>query len=211
MDKILHYVSIFSPLIPTLVGILLFNRQSKSSKLMWLLVVLDFITQIITSFIVNKLYKYAIYNFTTFHEITLTAFIFYYQFSKKSVYSIYTLYGVYVLTFFFFIYTKGIHAPFFPELVCLCAIINVIWVCIYFYNLLQQEDHFRLETTPMFWFCLANLIFSPCTYFFYVFRLLLIGKAEGMYFWSLHDILNITFYIFIAIGLAQSYNNFKKT
>jgi hypothetical protein len=209
MDNIIQYISIFSVIIPLLVGLFLFPKYNTEAKLMLLLLVLASLPQFGAQFIVNKNNLWALYNLFIGCEAAIWALLFYFSIKKNSRWLILVFSSMFFSLYFYLVIIEGIANRFFSEMVCLSNLIQVLWVSIYFYQIYKSEDLFKIELKSMFWFCMAILIYAPCTYFLFAFNHFIRNNASLNYLWSIHGILNTVYYLLIAVGFLVTIKNRK--
>ncbi len=169
------------------------------------------LSQLAPFILANKKSVWLFYNLYIVVDVSFWGYIFF--ISQKTYYSKYLIISILSFHVFLSVYTflkDGIQFRFYNELVCLDSLAQVVWVLIFFFNLYKNEEVERLETKPMFWFCLGILIYAPSTYFLFayynVIKLSLSDKYQ--YLWRLHDLMNMLMYISFAKGfLTNKFTN----
>ena len=208
MDKIIQIVSIYAVLIPLIVGLIFFSKQDFVAKIIFVLLFIASIPQLAALFS-SKSMIWSLYNLYVFIDLLAWSFIFYFSIQKETRWLIVVFFSMFVSIYFYLTFTEGISKRFFSELVCLSSLIQVLWVSIYFYQLYKSDTLFKIEGQPIFWFCMAILIYAPSSYFLFAFRSYLDANASLAYLWSIHGVLNTLYYVLIAVGFFVSKKNLK--
>lgn len=202
--NIIHQASVYAVLIPLVVGFVYLKRRGLTDKLMICLLLLASVPQLASAFEIEKSWMSVLYNSYTIADAFIWALIFFYNIHNKVKYQIIVFFGFFLFCLFYLSITESFNARFFSELVCLNSFIQVIWVLIYFYEAYKSDSVFQIELKPVFWFCMGILVYAPSTYFLFAFREIISSHKNVNYIWSIHDVLNTLFYIFISIGLFMN-------
>ncbi len=92
------------------------------------------------------------------------------------------------------------------------CILIIIWVFIYFYQLLQTLESIKLSTLPLFWISVACLLYFSGTLFLFLYGETILFQKDAILFkqlWIIYDILLVVFRILLAIGLWFSKTAFQ--
>ena len=166
MDNLIEIISSYAILIPLAVGLIFFPKHDGVARVMLLLLFIATIPQL-AAIIFDKNIIWPLYNLFIFFDITAWAIIFYFCIQKHTRWLIVVFYSMFFSIFLYLIILEGISHRFFSELVCLISLIEVLWVSLYFYQLYKSDTLFKIEGQPIFWFCMAILIYAPSSYFLF--------------------------------------------
>lgn len=203
------YISIFSVLVPLLLGIILYNKLEMNSR--WLMVLLT-VTTIphMAALIIPGSGRFIYYNLFSIFDALFWAFLFYINSrSKKIRFSIILLASVQAAIFFILINSIGITTRFLSEFVCLNSLVQLLLVLSFFYERYTREEILALEKEPMFWFCVGILLYAPTTYFHFAFYDLITSRPDLNYdhLSTIHHYLNTSMYLIFSIGI---FSNLKR-
>lgn len=206
MADLLDKLSIYAVIIPLITGILLWKLQEVNARIMVLLMAFASFTQIFPEFFPAS--RCPVYNLYIFIDVLLWSFMFIKSVRLKIAKAfIILLLLSFTFIFSYYIYNNGgIDKEFHSGLVCLDSVFQVLCVLIYFYERYNAEQILNLEKEAMFWFCIAILIYAPCTYLRFA---LLSSKITFANLNTFHSILNILLYVLITIGLAVNFSTSK--
>ena len=198
VEKILQQVSIFSVLLPLIVGLVYFKTLDTNSRLMELLLVLASIPQLAS--LTKWEYNTVLYNGYMLVDAILWGYIFYRN-SKNSIIrgSTVVIIALQLVTAIYMFNKTGINTIFHSEFVCWSNLVQSLLVLSFFYERYKREEILALEKEPMFWFCLGILIYAPATYFRFAYYQS-VGKTD---YWlkSLHHLPNTGMYLVFTVGL----------
>lgn len=194
-------VSVYSVLVPIMVGMYMVGRLDRNSKLVFVLLICAAFPQIGSSLVsVEK--KNFLYNSYTFVDHIFWAVIFYLSSRRLGLklvilfsFILFTLYSMNLFS------RSGIDSRFFTELVALNHLIQVIWVLSFYYSLYMEEEIYELEKTPIFWFSLGLLLYAPSSYFLFVFFEEVRNQEKYPELWIIHNLLNTLMYLVFTIGM----------
>lgn len=205
MGDVLTILSIYTVIIPLLTGLVLWKFQEANARLMLILIALASFTSIYPEFFPDN--KSLVYNLYIIADILLWSLMLYSSSRINFVrYIILFFFLLFLLIYIWYVYSHGhIAEEFFSDLVCLDSVLQVICVLLFFYEKYQTEQILNLEKDPMFWFCLAILLYAPCTYL----RFALYNK--NTYLNNFHSIINILLYIMISVGFTVKFSMIKKS
>jgi hypothetical protein len=82
----------------------------------------------------------------------------------------------------------------------------------YYYKLLVELPVLRLQSTPMFWYSAAFLIYNSSTLFLYLITPYLVDVLHNdmILYWSFHNMLEMVQQVIILIGLWQDLKNIRR-
>jgi hypothetical protein len=202
--SILHIFSLYTVTIPCIAGILVYKHLEANSKMILILLIFASLSQLAPVFLQNKNEIWSFYNLYIIVDVSFWGIIFLKNQKNKAIKTIVgcVLFLHLAISSFFF-YNFGIANRFFNELVCFDSLAQVIWVLSYFYGLYKNEEVEKLEYKPMFWFCLGILIYTPSTYFLFVYynKIKLSAGNDYIYLWRLHDLMNAFMYLIFSVGM----------
>lgn len=209
MNSISYYtlqLSIWSIIIPLIVGSIYFKKLNKQSKLIYYLVVLATFPQVLTAFIAKTPILNSIYNIYTPMEFALTYFFignkfkaFFFQKASQLIVVLFIF-----LSLIFFVY-DGIEKKVTNELICAANIFYLCWIFLYILESIINDEELLNVELPLFWYIIALFLYAPCTALVTAFDYY-IGKSTNVLInnlWIIHDIFNSLLYIFFAIGLYK--------
>lgn len=209
MHSIYYYtlqLSIWSVIIPLLLGFAFFKKLDKKSKTIFFLVLVATIPQVLTAFIVQSEFLNSLYNIYTPVEFTIV-----YSFVAKSLSislfkKIRTIMLIVFACFSFFIIGKyGLQKRFLNEWVCIANVCYIGWIFLYILECLIKNIDLLNPNLPMFWYLAGLILYTPCTALVFSFYYYIGKNALIKNLWVIHDIFNTILYIFFAIGLYKSY------
>ncbi|MBG9375877.1 hypothetical protein I5907_06500 [Panacibacter sp. DH6] len=217
MDELFKSISACSVLIPLFIGILCYRSFDRNSKIMFVLILLALIPQSAALVFTEKkygTYTSILYNCYALADPLIWSILFFQNIRNKKLKRIVAIIPVaQVLLWLYLLFTKDIERSLFKEMICFTSVIQVLWIVVILYELFKSEAFLKLETRPLFWFCLALIIYAPTTYFLFVFVKEI--KAQGStlgYLWNIHSVLNTMMYCTIAYGFwVNKENEFKLT
>jgi len=119
---------------------------------------------------------------------------------------IYTLVSIYL-----FIMPNGFFK--FNSIVnALSCLLIIVWVFVYFYQLLQTLQVIKLYTLPLFWISVGCLLYFSGTLFIFLYSdTILFQKEPILYYqlWNIYYVLLFVFRVLLAIGLWFSKTAFQ--
>ena len=199
INEILKYVSIFSVLIPLILGIVLLKKLDSNSRIVMLVLTFASISQL-GDFLPER---YAFYNIYTIFDSTIWGYLFYKNSRNKVIRRTIVIIIFFQAVVSIYIFsTVGIKTRFFSEFVCVTSLLLVLWVLSFVYQKYKIEEIRAVEKEPMFWFCLGILIYYPASYFRFAFYQD-IGKTDYAVH-IIHHLLNTAMYLIFSIGILAN-------
>jgi hypothetical protein len=202
--QIFHNISLFTPIIPCIVGVIYFKSLEANSKLVLLLLIFACLSQLAPFFLNTQKEIWVFYNSYIIVDVVFWGYIFLQNRTSKEIKLVILIIIITHFVLCAYSFNKyGIETRFYNELVCLDSLAQVIWVLTYFYSLYKNDDVERLQTKPMFWYCLGILAYNPSTYFLFVYydSVRLSITSQYSYLWRLHDLMNALMYILFSVGM----------
>ena len=209
----LHKLSLYSVLLPLVVGLINYKYLEVNSKFVLLILLFASISQLSPEFYQNKAGNWLIYNVYTIIDTLFWGLIFWLNQKSATIRTfIFLIWLSHLSISLYFFYQYGIAYRFYYELVCLDSLVQVVWVLTFFYSIYYNENNKRLEYYPMFWFSMGVLLYTPSTYFLFAYysQIRLSLTREYQYLWRLHDLMNGLLYVSLSIGMWVNRYRFKK-
>jgi len=212
MSDIFKYISAYSILLPAIVGLLFFRQFDKNSKIMFALILLAGIPQLASAFFADKKYNSfttILYNCYALADPLIWNILFFRNIENKKLRRAVALIPVAQTGLWFYLLTvKNIETVLFKEMICFTSVIQVLWITVIFYEQYKSYELSRIETKPLFWFCLGVIIYAPTTYFLFVFYAEIMAKDSPVgYLWNIHSIINALMYCIISVGFWVNKRN----
>jgi len=197
--KILEYVSIFSVLIPLILGMIYYKRLDRNSRIVVILLAFATIPQL-GVFLPSMLVFYNIY---TILESAIWGYLFYKNSRNKTIRRVIVIIIISLVILSVYIFSiSGIATRFFTEFVCLNSLLQVFWVLSFVYERYKREEIKAVEKEPIFWFCLGLLVYAPATYFRFAFYDLIGDKDYAVNI--IHHLLNTAMYLIFSLGIIAN-------
>lgn len=203
MADLIHNLSIYTVIIPLFTGLVFWKYQETNARIMVVLISFASFTSIYPEFFPEG--KSLIYNLYIIPDALLWSLMLYSSSRINFVrYIILFLFFFFMVIYMWYVFSHGhIAQQFYSDLVCLDSVLQVICVLLFFYEKYRTEQILNLEKDPMFWFCLAILLYAPCTYL----RFALYNS--NTYLNNFHSIINIVFYMMISVGFTVKFSIIK--
>jgi hypothetical protein len=206
MENTLQVLSVYSVLIPLLMGLLFWKFQDANARIMIVLLAFATCSQLSEKIFPGQ--KNAFYNLYTIVDIFFWSVLLYINTRSKLTQAVFLILSISLITLALVVFiSSGLNTRFYSYLVCFDSMIQVICVLVYFYEKYKTEEITRLADDSMFWFCIGILFYAPCTYFIFVFRS--VNGILPVEIWIYHHVLNIFLYLIITIGLMMNYKRMK--
>jgi hypothetical protein len=212
MTDIFKLISAWSIVIPILFGLLYLRWFDANSRIMFALILLAGVPQLASAIYDDPKYDYytmMLYNCYALADPLIWAILFFRNIKNKKLRNAVAILPIaQIILWFNLLVTKDIHTEFFIELICLTSVVQVLWTAVFFYEQYKSYEVSRIEKKPLFWFCLAIMIYAPTTYFLFVFYNQLHGKnPANNNLWNIHSIINPLMYCIISIGFWVNKRN----
>ena len=205
----LSYIASTAIVIPLIIAIKQRKYLSKELKILFLYLVIAVITEVLGNvwYILHKSNHFIINAFVII-EFVLISLMFHQVFIGKNLKriiliatSIYTLTCIYTFTVL-----EGFQT-FNSTLSTIACLLIIIWVFIYFYQLLQKLEVKKLTVIPMFWISVGCLFYFSGTLFVFLYSDLIVFQKELKFYkqlWNIYYVLLFIFRILLGIGLCFS-------
>lgn len=205
MSDTLSDISAYSILIPIVVGLLYFRQFDKNAMIMFLLILLAGIPQLFSAVLHDPRYdafRIALYNVYSLADPLVWALLFFRNIRNEKLKKLVAAIPVVQISLWvYLLIARGIQTSLFIEMICLTSVIQVLWIAVFFYEQYSSNDVSRIETKPLFWFCLGVLIYAPTSYFLFVFY----EQRDSI--WIIHSVVNILMYCVISVGFWVNKKN----
>lgn len=211
--SILGTLSIYSILVPLIIGMIFLKRLSFNAILIWGIVVAGTIPQLLKPVLDKTNALNIIYNIYILVEFILFYFLFREKYQVKLLKVIFQISATaYIVLLAAIVMYKGIEQDFLNELMILNCITYVLWILIYLLE--QYDDDFVFLFTyrsSFFWFLSGMFFYSLCTIMVFTFWDFI---ETGLSYLAavlkvIHNIFNITLYVFFSIGFIMDIKNEK--
>jgi hypothetical protein len=207
-------LSVASVILPAIVGLLCFQRLTTSLKVIFLLAVFGCAVEYAIEYGVPSidisgvsLFIYIIYTLVEFLLISL----FYYLLAKESWFQKVIFWGgiAYICFFFGMLTSSSDIQSNFGYLAAVESVFLVLWVVLYFRQIILYQIDMNLKVSPTFWISTGFLLYFLGTFFLFAIFGLLVKNQElaAKVYEYIHSILHITLNLLICIGFYFSTRN----
>ena len=210
MDFILFLknVSVWSILLPFLIGVTYIKRLNYDSKIILLIVIGGIIPQILSNRLLQAdSFKNITYNLYTPFEFICYALLFHnkYTFPKLKLLYKLTLLFFSLLSLFLLIY-NNISTLFLNQWVMFSNIIQLVWAGMYLIQIYLNDDLQFEADQPFFWFLIAIICYASCTTVFYSLWYIVLSNAFTKYRFVeiIHHLFNISLYFLFFVGVLKN-------
>ena len=210
VEHILSFVSVWSVLLPFVVGFFFFTKLSKNALLIFIIVTVAIVPQVISAFdLKSGDIKNILYNAYTPIEFLIFYILFAQYINHKREKLLYKVIGVlYIVVSICFIINKDFTKRFFDEWACINNLSYTLWILVVFYKQYAASDTIKIDTsTSAFWIMTGLLFYATCaTLYFSVYH-----YAQETNYSSLkiiHHFVNANMYVCFTIAI---YKDSKKT
>lgn len=212
MSDMLSHISAYSILVPIVVGLLYFRQFDQNARIMFFLILLAGVPQLAYAFFPGKNYysfNLVLQNFYSLADPLIWSVLFFINIKNKRLRQAVALIPVaQVSLWFYLLATKNIQTALFTEMICLTSVIQVLWIAVFFYEQYSSYDISRIESKPLFWFCLGVLIYAPTSYFLFVFyNQIHTSPSKYHSLWDIHSVVNTLMYCVISVGFWVNKKN----
>ena len=216
MDKIFTSISACSVLVPLFIGTIFLRSFDKNSKIMFVLILLALTPQLAVLVVTKSQNPYTqfLYNCYALVDPLVWSILFFQNIKNPALKKLVAIIPLAQVSLWIYLIIKqGMEKSIFKEMICFTSIVQVLWIVVILYEQLKSTDYVRLESRPLFWFCLAIMIYAPTTYFLFVFAEDIRAENSTIaYLWNIHSILNTAMYCVIAYGFwVNKENEFNHT
>jgi hypothetical protein len=209
LQNILSFVSIWSVIIPLVIGLVWFNRLGRDSKLILGIVVLATIPQLIKGIAPDSRALIPAYNFYTVCEFLVYYLLFSNKFSitksKKIHFSTLVVFSAISL---FFVLSNSLMKEFISAWVCVSNFFYTVWILMLILDQYETETNYLDFNTPFIWYVMGLFYYSTCTFLIFSLWHYLKKNPESYLsgLWIIHHVFNTAMYILFSIGFRKSHN-----
>ena len=200
MSKALIYFSVFSAIIPIIIGIMALKKTSLA--IYWVILILSIVS--FTSDSVGLIYflivsrsTFWVINIYQITEIILIGYFLYLYLEAKKVVLVITL--LFLLYFLYHIFIINFN-EFYGTTLAVHALVNILFCLLVFYQFYKSEQEIFIEQSPIFWMNIGLLTYFSGALFSFLLSIDILQIGSG-YNWHFHNIANILKNILFAIGL----------
>jgi hypothetical protein len=207
LQNVLLQISIWSVLLPLLVGVVFYRKLDRDSTLIFSLVFIASVPQLLSFLPISLHAINASYNIYTPVEFVVLYLLFSNKFTGSIYIQVLKVSGIiYVIVCLLFLFYYGISQKFINELVCVNNLIYLLWMLLYIRKqFFQPDDDYSLQK-PFFWYFTGLIIYAPCT--MVVFALYYYLRQNSDYnlqnLWIIQSFCNTLMYVLFAIGLGKT-------
>ncbi|MEO6706349.1 MAG: hypothetical protein ABIN04_10945 [Ginsengibacter sp.] len=207
-------ISIYSILLPLLVGVIFFRKLSKDSRLVWGVVFAGTIPQLLKPVIDNTTSLDTIYNLYIVIEFVIISFLFRNKFYLKRLNAVFRIsILVYVILSLPVIIFNGIQNRFLNEWICLNSLAYTTWILIFLLEQYNDQYVFKLTfNSSFFWFITGIFFYSLCTLLIFSFWRFIETSPKNISdkLKAIHEIFNTNLYLFFTVGFFTEIIHLKK-
>lgn len=200
---LLSYITLFSPLLPIIIGIAFFKHLTRVSTLILVLCSFSILCDI-SSYVWALLYGNNYWIIHLYQIIELAVLGAFYQTFLNNKFSAMPFWGfaiVYIIVIILILQPANISSTMI-SLKCLLVITYGIWG---YLNIFNNSRYLFIDKSPEFWFNTAMLIyFSGSLFSWSMFNLVHQSNGAGSGVWSFHNISSILRNLLFAIGLWKT-------
>jgi hypothetical protein len=201
---IINNISIYSIIVPLIVGCLFLKRLSRDSLIVLGIVALGTIPELLQKFTTSALIKNIAYNLYTPFEFTMLFLLYNGRFYRRVNQKIfmasvktYPAISLAIVGYF------GMRERFLNEWVCVNNICFTAWTLMFFTEEFKSEEGSRLSSkVPFFWYMTAYFFYAPCTLLLYSLWQFIKRNPDSVLIniWIIHNIFNTFMYVFFTVG-----------
>lgn len=207
-------ISIYSILLPLLIGVIFFRKLSKDSRLIWGVVFAGAIPQLLKPVIDNTMTLDVFYNLYIVVEFIIVSFLFRNKFYLKRFQAVFRIsIFVYVILALPIIILNGIQHRFLNEWICLNSLAYTTWILMFILEQYSNEYVFKLTyNLSFFWIITGMFLYSLCTLMIFSFWRFIETSPKNVsdILKAIHEIFNTNLYIFFTVGFLMEVIHFKK-
>lgn len=201
-EEILSLISVWSVILPLIIGTIFFPRLKNRSKIVWLITLFAAFPQMANFFLPSI--QNIFYNSYTVLEFSLTLFFFYSLLHGKKERTFLRI-SVLLFTIYytFLIASFGIARRFINEIVCLDNFFYTLFVLLIIYKEFDEETTvFKLEQAD-FYFLIGLLFYAPITVFIFSTWHYIHSSRSAFAITAkvVNDISNTSLYLFFSAGI----------
>lgn len=213
IQSIVNYASIYSILLPVLVGLFFIRNLHEKGILILLLVVTGSIPQLIRGIFGQVNFIYLFYNINVPIEITILYLFFRNFFNSDIRRNVITLsYAFSLILGIFLSVAYSFRYHFFSEWVCLNNLFFTGWVLMLLIEIYERDDLIINTAVPLFWFVIGLFLYCSCTVLIFSLWPYIKSHQDTVLnnLWIIHDVFNIGMYVSFSVGFNLSAKNMSK-
>lgn len=203
IKEITNHISTWSILIPALLGCIFYNKLQRSSKIIFVLVLIACVPQMAYAYLGRTPSLNYFYNSNIALEISLL-YIFFKPYFLIGIYSkIFNLFGfvgliVGIIYFLFF----GIKDSFLTNWLCINNFIFTIWCLLFLLELYQNNQNKILFPISIFLYLFGIFFYTSCTMIIFTLWNYIMSNKNSLLnnLWIIHDVFNTLMYLLFGIG-----------
>ena len=204
---IINTISIWSIVLPLILGSFLISRLSRDSLIVWGIVTLGAIPELLRVFISDCQFLHIAYNLYTPFEFIMLSLLYQNKFLDTLYINIFRIsIRVYIIASMVLIGTFGIAHRFVNEWVCINNLIFTAWTLMFITEQFRKDSDMYINTrSPFFWYITAYFFYSPCTLLIYSLWHYIKKNHDSLLnnLWIIHNVFNIAMYVFFTIGFLK--------
>ncbi|MDR6561118.1 MULTISPECIES: hypothetical protein [unclassified Arcicella] len=201
------YVSSSVVFLPLIIILLRKKYLTKELKILFLYIIASILFEIFSVTWGKILHKpnHFILNIFALTEGVLISCVFQEAFINKKLKRItFIIISIYVLVSIFLFAMPNGFFKFNSIVNTISCLLIIIWVFVYFYQLLQTLQVIKLYMLPLFWISVGSLLYFSGTLFIFLYSdTILFQKVPILYYqlWNIYYVLLFVFRILLAVGL----------
>ncbi len=202
-QEAVNYASIWSIVLPFTIGGAFYKLLSDDSRIIYFLVIGDFITQMARVALGRTPSLIYFYNIDIIVQYGVLYLFFVSKFTlvrSKKYFNVGNLFGVSVAIYFLIF--KGISAKFNNEWVCINFLIFVFWILLLLLDYYENDEVYLKVKSNIFFFMIGLFFYTSCTLLiFSMWDYIMNNKASFLNnLWIIHDVFNVMMYFSFSIG-----------
>ncbi|MBS1748226.1 MAG: hypothetical protein JST21_18860 [Bacteroidetes bacterium] len=215
---LLNIISVYSILLPFIIGVFFLKKLSKDSIVIWGITAAGIIPQMLRPVLDKTAYLHIAYNSYAAIEFLLMTILLSNKFMAANTRILFrgSVYA-YIIIAMALIIVNGIRGRFLNELICLSSLLYAAWILML---IVEQFDDStaRIEisfSSSFTWFLLGMFFYALGTIMIFAFWNFVKNGPPKISKWlsGVHSIFNIILYLFICVGLVIDFlgNSQKRT
>jgi hypothetical protein len=204
---IINDISIYSILLPLLLGFIFLKKLSRDSLIVWGIVTLGSIPELLGQFTTDTLTRNIAYNLYTPFEFAMLWVLYRDKFRSRLNRRIFrTTVRIYIGLSLLIVWYFGMAARFINEWVCVNNIIYTAWTLMVLAEEFSSEEGMRLNfQLPFFWYITAYFFYAPCTLLLYSLWHFIKQNPDSPLdnIWIIHNVFNTCLYVFFTVGFVK--------
>ena len=207
MIHLISLLSDWSPLLPLIIGVTVFFRITRESKIIVFISAIALVAQLFHFFLPNTAFQNYAYNIYTPIEFGCYFIIFDSRLKNHSYKLSKFLFLIYAITCIYFLLEFDLSKDFINQWPIVNSMIYLIFIFLLVWSSFKNDDEILLPRNSLFWYVTGILEFSVCTCLFYLFWQKIKKSEPGSVLkilWTVQNIFNIVLYLLFTIGILKS-------